>query len=117
MAENSRKLTLRRASTLPKKKMPAALGLRRLCEASALTARVPIVCQIFARKPDTDSENTYKKKKKYVYDYKNTRAFLVRTPLPANTSTSKSGPMSRSFRPFWDFKFVGLFYREGFKLY
>ena len=42
-----------------------------------------------------------------------TRAFLVRTPLSANNSTSKSGAMSRSFRPFGDFKFVGLFSGRG----
>ena len=56
------------------------------------------------------------KKKKNWIDYKITRAFLVRTPLSTNNRTWKSGPMSRSFRPFWDFKFVGLFYQEGFKL-
>ena len=60
---------------------------------------------------------TKMKTKNILVDYKIRRAFFVRTPLSANNSTSKSGPMSRSFRPFWDFKFVGLFYQEGFKLY
>ena len=48
-AENSRKVALRRASTLHKKSACGA-GIQRLCEAPAFIAGVPIVCQIFARK-------------------------------------------------------------------
>jgi len=51
-AENSRKVALWRASTLPKK-IACGPGLRWLCEASACIAEVPIVCQIFARKAGT----------------------------------------------------------------
>jgi len=34
----------------PSQKIACGAGLRRLCEASAFIAGVPIVCQIFARK-------------------------------------------------------------------
>ena len=53
IAENSRKVALRRASTL-QKKIAFGAGLRRLCEASAFIAGVPIVCQIFATKAGPD---------------------------------------------------------------
>jgi len=48
-AETSREVALRRAST-PQKTIACDASLRRLCEASAFIAGVPIVCQIFARK-------------------------------------------------------------------
>jgi len=48
-AENSRKIALRRASTV-QKKIACGAGLRQLCEASTFVAGVPTVCQIFARK-------------------------------------------------------------------
>ena len=35
--------------------------------------------------------------------------------FPQTVTRINNTDMSRSFRPFWDFKFVGLFYREGFK--
>ena len=37
------------------KQSPAALGLRRLCEASAFTLGMPNHCQILARKPGVDA--------------------------------------------------------------
>jgi len=51
MVKNSRELALRRASTLPKKNWPAALGLRRLCEACAARSKSAYFSSDFARTP------------------------------------------------------------------
>jgi len=51
MVKNSRELALRRASTLPKKNWPAALGLRRLCEACAARVKSAYFSSDFARTP------------------------------------------------------------------
>ena len=51
MVKNSRELALRRASTLPKKNWPAALDLRRFCEACAARVKSAYFSSDFARTP------------------------------------------------------------------